>query len=781
MSDSNKAIFLSYARDDASAARRIAEALRSSGLEVWFDENELRGGEAWDAKIRKQIDACTLFLAVISQHTQARAKGYFRLEWKLAVEQTHLLLEGVPFVVPVVIDDTPESTAAVPAEFMRVQWTRLPGALPTPQFVEQVKRLLDAPSKPQKSEVRSQPPSPSLRRPGRSEVGDMTASPRRRAIKWLPVACAILVIGIGGYFTLRPRPDAAVQASNPKPNTQNSAPMDFASAKSKSIAVLPFANLSTEKENEFFADGLHDDVITNLAKIRDLTVISRTSVLAYRDAASRNLKQIAAELGVATILEGSVRRVGSKVHMNAQLIDARTDAHLWADTFDGDASDVFALQASLARQIAVALKATLTPGERALIEHRPTENQAAYDFYLRARAQESGMSPRSGLGKYKEVEALYEQSVARDPGFALAYARLTWVHGVMYLMANLDPVPERKSRAQATLQRCEQLAPDAPETHLARGAFAYYCDNDWAKALAEFQAAEAGLPNEILVLGTLAFTLRRVGRWPEALTMFARVMVVSPNDLYFGGQSVSTSYYRGHFSEARGLAERLVELFPNDVYVQDFFVRAQYQLDGDRAAYLRSRVALPLWEADPHGLMAAYYNAILLPDLGAADRALADPRMGGVQSSTLSLIEPAVLHRAFVAFLRGDRTAAVRFADEAIALFRAGQWTPRQEPFVTLAMARAETYAGRSAEAGRHAQATLVRMGRDGLDGMFARSEVGRIYAALGRQDEALALLRELLQTASDRSPREIRADPLWSRLKDDPRFEKILQSAKPL
>src|SRR5437763_7179302 len=140
-----KAIFLSYARDDAGAARRIAEALRSSGLEVWFDENELRGGDAWDQKIRRQINDCALFLAVISQHTESRAKGYFRLEWKLAVEQTHMLLAGVPFVVPVVVDDTSESAAAVPSEFLRVQWTRLPGALPTPQFVEQVKRLLYSP------------------------------------------------------------------------------------------------------------------------------------------------------------------------------------------------------------------------------------------------------------------------------------------------------------------------------------------------------------------------------------------------------------------------------------------------------------------------------------------------------------------------------------------------------------------------------------------------------------------------------------------------------------
>ncbi len=157
MPDSSKAIFLSYARDDAAAARRIAEALRASGVEVWFDENELRGGDSWDAKIRRQIDSCALFMPMVSSHTQERSKGYFRLEWKLAVDQTHLLAAGVPFITPVVIDATTEATAIVPPEFMRVQWTRLADALPTTDFVAQVKRLLDAPVAPASGAVARRP------------------------------------------------------------------------------------------------------------------------------------------------------------------------------------------------------------------------------------------------------------------------------------------------------------------------------------------------------------------------------------------------------------------------------------------------------------------------------------------------------------------------------------------------------------------------------------------------------------------------------------------------
>jgi len=198
---SPKAVFLSYAREDTAAAQRIAEALRSHGVEVWFDQNELRGGDAWDAKIRKQIDACTLFISIISQHTEERSKGYFRLEWKLAVEQTHLLMEGVPFLVPVVVDDTPDSTSAVPAEFRRVQWTRLPGALPTPQFVEQIKRLLQSPHLP---EV-----------PTRSAGGDGGGGSAAR--KSSPLARALLAVVVVGavvaFFVLRPPGNKALSAA----------------------------------------------------------------------------------------------------------------------------------------------------------------------------------------------------------------------------------------------------------------------------------------------------------------------------------------------------------------------------------------------------------------------------------------------------------------------------------------------------------------------------------------------------------------------------------------
>ncbi|MDQ5981117.1 MAG: hypothetical protein QG602_4095, partial [Verrucomicrobiota bacterium] len=376
MSDPARAVFLSYAREDAEAARRIADALRAFGLEVWFDQNELRGGDQWDVKIRGQIKACALFIPIISQCTEERTEGYFRREWKLAVDRTHDMAGSRAFLVPVVIDATPEGGAAVPEEFMKAQWTRLPGGAPSPEFVTQIKRLLEAPRKPTLKE-HARPPTltPFLEQAWQAKEAAAQAAvqKQRNRSRWTVGAVIAVVAAIATAVWVGRKPAASPEASAPSQPTPTVAPVvvlppasilpspsNPAAPDSKSIAVLPFANLSADKDNEFFADGVHEDVITSLAKIRDLKVISRTSVLAYRDTASRNLKKIAAELGVANMLEGSVRRVGNKIRVTAQLIDARTDEHLWAETYDGDADDIFALQAKLAQQIATALKANLT-------------------------------------------------------------------------------------------------------------------------------------------------------------------------------------------------------------------------------------------------------------------------------------------------------------------------------------------------------------------------------------------------------------------------------------
>ncbi|HEY5078374.1 MAG TPA: TIR domain-containing protein [Opitutaceae bacterium] len=759
------AVFLSYAREDAEAARRIADALRAFGQEVWLDQSELRGGDTWDAKIRGQIRACALFMPVISANTQERAEGYFRREWKLGVERTHDMASGVAFVVPVVVDDTKESDAMVPDEFLRFQWVRLPHGVPTPQFIEQVKALIENPRRARgASGAGSNPPAPAAVRP---------APPRK---SWMPAAivCAAAVVAAAVFMTRKtapapepPKPAAAAKAAPP--------------AGEKSIAVLPFANFSPDKDNEFFADGLQDEVITALAKIHDLKVISRTSVLAYRNPEGRNLKKIADELDVATVLEGSVQRVGTKVHLNVQLIDARTDDHLWAESYTDEMTDVFALESTLAQQIAAALKANLTTGEKALIERRPTQNQEAYDLYLRALVLEDGMSYLSPRAEYESVISLYGQAGAKDPGFSLPHVQASIMHGVMHWFPLLDYSEDRKAKSLAELQVAERLAPNAPETRLARGDYKYTCLYDWEGALSEFRAAATELPNDDQILQGMGRALRRLGRLNEALEVFEKANSFDPNDNNTAATVVETCFTLHRYARTVELARSLGERFPQETYFAVLRHSAQLEIDGDWDAFVKD-------SADDNALgedtaIQVYRYAMLRGDLPAAERLLSDPRTELVSNDAGTLLEPGTLHRAYVAFLLGKADDARGFSKDALAKLRAIVPTKRMLPWVHMAIARAEAYQGKFDAAIRDGKEAYDEIGSfDALEAGPALVDYGRILVMANHRDEALSVLSQVVTKPLEvYSPRMLQHDLVWSRLKDDPRFLPIIESDKPL
>src|SRR5437773_5845167 len=260
----------------------------------------------------------------------------------------------------------------------------------------------------------------------------------------------------------------------------------------KSIAVLPFQSLSDEKENAYFADGIQDDILTNLSKIGDLKVISRMSVMSYRGDALRNAREIGKALGVATLLEGSVRRSGNRVRVNVQLINANNDEHIWAEDYDRDLTDVFAIQTDLAQKIASSLQAKLSPDERARLDRRPTENSDAYLLFLQAHDYANRMDVTHGTSA--KAVPLFEQAIKLDPNFAAAFAGLSMVESWAY--HSFDPVPVRREKARRNADEALRLQPDLPEAHLALGFSYYYCDRDYQGALAEFEIAKRGLPNE---------------------------------------------------------------------------------------------------------------------------------------------------------------------------------------------------------------------------------------------------------------------------------------------
>jgi TolB-like protein/Tfp pilus assembly protein PilF len=292
----------------------------------------------------------------------------------------------------------------------------------------------------------------------------------------------------------------------------------------KSIAVLPFENLSDEKENAYFADGIQDDVLTNLSKIGDLKVISRTSVMPYRGKAS-NVREIGKALGVATILEGSVRRIGNRVRVNVQLINADNDQHIWAEDYDRDLTDVFAIQTDLAKKIVGELQAKLSPAEQARIERKPTENGEAYLAFVQAHNLSCAFED---FDKLKQGEQLYARAIELDPKFALALAWYSQLES--WILHTFERTPQRREKARALADQALQLQPDLPEAHLALGFSYYYGDNNYEAALKQFEIAQRGLPNEAECYLALGAIQRRLGKWQESTDNLEKAVSLNPKD-----------------------------------------------------------------------------------------------------------------------------------------------------------------------------------------------------------------------------------------------------------
>ena len=322
-------VFVSYASEDLSAAQRICESLRAAGIEVWFDQSELRGGEVWDRQIRKQIHDCGLFLAIISANTDARSEGYFRREWRLAVERSQDMADDAPFLVPIAIDRTTESGARVPDQFREVQWRRLPEGVTTAAFIERVRRLL-APDQPSVNATTVGPPASGARFP---------RSRARRRTRWrLPVAALLIaaVVLASAYFIAHRLPSRAPAHPPSAAGVPSTVP-------EKSVAVLPFVNMSSDKEQEYFSDGLSEELINLLAKIPDLRVSARTSSFYFKGRPTM-IAEIAKALGVANVLEGSVRKSGKTLRVTAQLVRADNGSTIWSDTYDRPLNDIFKIQ-----------------------------------------------------------------------------------------------------------------------------------------------------------------------------------------------------------------------------------------------------------------------------------------------------------------------------------------------------------------------------------------------------------------------------------------------------
>ena len=552
MTESTGAVFLSYASQDAKAARHICDALRSAGVEVWFDQSELRGGDAWDRQIRRHIHDCALFVPIISSTTQARLEGYFRREWKLAVDRTHDMADGKPFIVPVVIDDTNDQEAEVPESFRAVQWTRLPEGQTPPAFVERVLRLL-SPSQP-RAPLHSRPSAaPAAATP----VNDAARTSGRSRSAVLLIA-AVAVIGAGYIAIDRLMLTKHVAEAKPVPAPAVQAVVPQYTIPEKSIAVLPFVDMSEKKDQEYFSDGLSEELIDHLAHSADLKVIARTSSFQFKGK-NEDVRTIAEKLGVANLLEGSVRTSGHAVRITAQLIRASDGTHLWSQSYDRQMSDIFKVQDEIAATVVEALKATLTHGTADSAGKE--QNIEAYNLLLKGNF----IYERNHSGDYDLAIEQYKQALKLDPNYALAWAKLARVYIVRGYSAKYSQ-SEQETKAREALQRALSIDPNLAVAHRWLGRIYLNFRWDWTAAKREFERAIALDPNG--VEGNYAYydlqimTAFMTGRFEDVIRQQSQELTRNPLDtssLFTLGWILIDG---GQLEEAAAVQHRLLELDP---------------------------------------------------------------------------------------------------------------------------------------------------------------------------------------------------------------------------
>jgi TolB-like protein/Tfp pilus assembly protein PilF len=608
VTDPGKAVFLSYASEDAAAAKRICDALRSAGIEVWFDQSELRGGDVWDQKIRQQIRDCALFVPIISAQTQARPEGYFRREWKLAVNRTHDMAEEKPFLVPVVVDDTKPQEAVVPEQFRGLQWTVIVDGYVSPTFAERVLDLLSAQgvrpgtntspprgglgqsaptATPTSAYAAAKRPLPLSPPPGAgpSDEEDPTHSEARetgRRLRWTLVVVSFIALAyfavdkfwLSDQLALKKTADTTASAKKPAviPTAANEVP-------DKSIAVLPFLDMSEKHDQQYFSDGLAEEVLNRLAQIPNLRVIARTSSFSFKEKAD-DIPTIARQLNVSHVLEGSVRKSGMHLRVTAQLIRAGTGDHLWSQTYDSELRDLFGVQDRIAAAVTDALRLRITSPTVAL---RATKSPEAQSLLMEANYY----SQRINKANLIHAAGLARRAIDLDPEYSDAWARLSVTYTAL---ESYDPSQGFPAKARDAAAHAIQADPNnafghsvmayvlqdvgdmegmrreieaqsrdpRPEARYsnARGNYQIASGN-WSAAIETYRSALVFDPLSPVLLATLADSYVGAQRLEEAQDAFRRALFVAPDSDGLHGEMALLLLRQG--SAERALAEAQLE------------------------------------------------------------------------------------------------------------------------------------------------------------------------------------------------------------------------------
>jgi len=541
----------------------------------------------------------------------------------------------------------------------------------------------------------------------------------------------------------------------------------------KSIAVLPFENLSDDKENAYFADGVQDDLLTNLSKIGDLKVISRTSVMPYRGQ-GKNIKEIGKALGVATILEGSVRRDGKKVRINVQLIDAGTDQHLWAQDYDGDLSDVFKVQTEFAEKIARALQATLSPGEKAQLEGEPTQDPAARMAYQDAH---SLMSDYEDPQRLRQAATKYEEALRADPKFALAMANYSHLESWIY--HTFEHTTDHRDRARTLARQALAISPSLPEAHLAQGFVDYYVDSDFDAAEQQFEIARSGLPNQPEVYLALGAIQRRKGKWKESNKSLEHAVALNPNDSWTMHNLALNYEMQRNYDEANSMIDRAISASPGNPSPYEVKLKLLIEAKGDLESAQRlvdQFNGSPRPEIQQKVAIACVNILILRRKFQEAlekaeqipDPSLAtDPGDYCAKYLAIGRCQSALKDEA------GAREAFVKARDAA--QLQLGK--DPQDASSHANLASTEALLGRREEAlSQIAQArNLLPETKDAFNGPDITETEAEIHATLGDASQAVAILDGLLRRPSPVTVTMLKINPVWDPIRNDPGFQKLI------